>query len=339
MEELTIDEESIDSTPMIEVPKQKTKVTTATKKVDTISKDNSTGLINCLRNERVIVRHINRPVGLVQNPKHILYGGMAENAVKVFVTPMLSSGNFVNVLTDSEKEYLEYIMGLEYNALSVYKRPLQDNYWSDCNESGVSKVRLTKQDNILDLSSPEDYIRYKILLANKDLICPSLKDLEDHPKASYQFVIVIENEEVKMERADMTYTMQCYFELGKIQNDIDTLRTLTELLTGRPTSPSSKIEFLQNNLNNIIKSNAKTFLRAATDELLPYKVILNRGIAAKCIIKNGNYYILRDGQNKTNLCEDGQEPTLNNAAKFISMPQHQDFKFLIEAKINEINNK
>lgn len=142
-----------------------------------------------------------------------------------------------------------------------------------------------------------------------------------------------------MERADMTYTMQCYFELGKIQDDIDTLRTLTELLTGRPTSPSSKIEFLQNNLNNIIKSNAKTFLRAATDELLPYKVILNRGIAAKCIIKNGNYYILRDGQNKTNLCEDGQEPTLNNAARFISMPQHQDFKFLIEAKINEINNK
>ena len=66
-------------------------------------------------------------------------------------------------------------MQLEYNALSVHKKV--DNFWDDSNDVGISKVRLTKQDTILDLTSPEDYIKYKILLANKDFIAPSLQAL------------------------------------------------------------------------------------------------------------------------------------------------------------------
>ena len=63
-------------------------------------KRGSRQLINCLRNERIIVRHIPKVGGMITNPKHILYGGMAENAIKIFTVPRLSSGMFVNVLTD-----------------------------------------------------------------------------------------------------------------------------------------------------------------------------------------------------------------------------------------------
>ena len=114
-------------------------------------------LVSCLRNERVIVRHIPKERGMVTNPKHILFGGMAESATRTFVVPRLSSGMFVNVLTDSEKAFLEEIMGLEYNALSIYKKV--DNFWDDSNDNGISRVRLTKQDNYLNLADPEDYIR------------------------------------------------------------------------------------------------------------------------------------------------------------------------------------
>ena len=62
-------------------------------------------------------------------------------------------------------------MGLEYNALSVYKR--ENNFWDDSNDIGISKVALRKQDNYFDLSKPEDYIKYKILLANKNFIAAS----------------------------------------------------------------------------------------------------------------------------------------------------------------------
>ena len=104
-------------------------------------------MINCLRQERVLVRHIPKEGGMISNPKHILYGGMAENAIRYFTVPKLSSGMYVNVLTDKEKEFLEEVMGLEYNTLSIYKKV--DNYWEN------NMVRLTKQDNVFDLSDPE----------------------------------------------------------------------------------------------------------------------------------------------------------------------------------------
>lgn len=113
--------------------------------------------VSCLTNERIIVRHIPKQSGIVTNPKHILYGGMAENAIRSLCAPKLSSGAFINVLTDTEKDYLERIMGLEDNALSIYKK--KDNFWESV------YVRLTKQDNFLNLADPNDYIKYKILLA------------------------------------------------------------------------------------------------------------------------------------------------------------------------------
>ena len=125
-------------------------------------------LVNCLRKEKVCVRYVPRQSHMVTDPKHILYGGMAEDAVKTFVVPKLTTGTYVNVLTNKEMAFLENILGMDKGALSVYKK--QDNFWSDANPQGINKVRLRKQDNYLDLSIPEDYIRYKILLANKDFV-------------------------------------------------------------------------------------------------------------------------------------------------------------------------
>ena len=148
------------------------------------------GPINCLRNERVIVRYILRPSTMVPNKNHVLYGGMAETAIRRFTVPRLSNGSFKNVLTN---QYLEHVMGLEFNALSVHNR--KNNFWDDSNPEGFGRVELHKQDNYLDLSVPEDYIKYKVLLANKDQICPSMQELEERPKATYQFVILSENAE------------------------------------------------------------------------------------------------------------------------------------------------
>lgn len=286
-------------------------------------------LVNCLRNERIIVRHIPRQSNMVQNPKHVLYGGMAENAVRVFVVPRLTSGKYVNVLTNDEKNYLEHIMGLEDNALSIHKR--EHNFWDDSNPDGIAKVLLKKQDNYLDLSDPSDYIKYKILIANKDWIAPSLKALEDHPKATYQYVIIGEGDETKSAKNNMSNTMMCYKEYGKIEEDTDTLRLIIETLDGRPVASTSKLEFLQTKVNDLIQANPKTFLKVITDKMLPIKVLIRKGVAAGIITKKGDYLYLRS-DNKP-LCEDGEDPTLNIAAKYLNNPKHQSIKFAIEAEL------
>ena len=320
------DEESLEMTELEKPVTQAPATRTAKKPIKA-----DTQLVSCLRNERVIVRHIPKQSGMVTNPRHILYGGMAENTKKTFVVPRLSSGVFVNVLTDSEKAYLEEIMGLEYNALSVYKRPESENYWNDGNDTGISRVTLGKDDNYLNLADPEDYIRYKILLANKDFIAPSMQALEDSPKETYQFVIIAEGEETKMAKNNMSYTMRCYKEFGKVEEDADTLRTIVELIDGRPTSPHSKLEFLQTKANNLIQADSKLFLRVVTDPLLSTKVLIKKAIAANLISNRGNYLYMRNDNSP--LCESNEEPTLNIAAKYLNSPKHQEIKFGIEAKL------
>lgn len=324
MEDIKIDNSEL---PLVEVSKQ---TKHENKQKDKKTYENSSELINCLRNERIIVRHIPKTTGIWgNNPKHILSGGMAEGAVRTFVVPRLSSGMFVNVLTDNEKAFLEEIMGLEYNALSIYKKV--DNFWDDSNEGGINRVRLTKQDNYFNLADPEDYIRYKILLANKDYIAPSIQVLQDYPKATYQFVIISEGEETKIAKTNMSTTMLCYKEYGKIENDIDTLRVIIEIFSGKSTSSNTKLEFLQTKINEFIQTDSKLFLKIITDPMLNTKVLIKKCIEAGLIANRGNYLYLRsDG---TPLCENGEEPTFNTAAKYLNSPKHQEILFTLQAKL------
>ena len=325
MPDFDIDDSTIEATPLQVVEKE----IPMAKETKQATVKSTAATVNCLRNERVIIRHIPKESGMITNPKHILYGGMAENAVRTFVVPRLSSGVFVNILTDSEKAFLEEVMGLEYNALSIYKKV--DNFWDDSNESGISRVRLTKQDNYLNLADPEDYIRYKILLANKDYIAPSLQALQDSPKATYQFVIISEGDETKSAKDNMSATMKCYKEFGKIENDINTLRVIVETIDGRPTAPTVKLEFLQGRINTLIQADSKIFLRVITDPMLSTKVLIKRAIEAGLISNRGNYLYLKS--DNTPLCEVNEEPTLNIAAKFLNAPKNQEIKFALEAKL------
>lgn len=326
----TVPDFDIDNTeiPLQEVPKEEDTVSPKkTQKKVEVSDD---ALVSCLRNERIIVRHVPKLTGMWgNNPKHVLSGGMAEGAVRTFAVPRLSSGMFVNVLTDKEKAFLEEMMGLEYNALSIYKKV--DNFWDDSNENGINKVRLTKQDNYFNLSDPEDYIRYKILLANKDYIAPSLQALQDTPKATYQFVIISEGEETKVAKNNMSTTMMCYKEFGKIEDDIDTLRVIVETIDGRPTSQTAKLEFLQTKVNSLIQADSKIFLKVITDPMLSTKVLIKRAIEAGLISNRGGFLYLRS--DNTPLCEANEEPTLNTAAKYLNSPKHQEIKFSLEAKL------
>lgn len=285
-------------------------------------------LVNCLRNERVIIRHINRPSSIT-DPRHVNYGRMNENSKKTYVVPRLSSGIFVNVLTNEEKDFLENLLGLEPNALSIYKR--EDNFWDDSNESGLASVTLFKQDNILNLADPEDYIRYKILLANKDYIAPSYEYYEDHPKATYEYYITSEEAESKEALRSVGNKSKAYLELGTMKDNINKMRVLLEILTGKATSPNTKSEYLQVELSKNIEGNAKEFLRIVSDPLLDTKVLIKECLEAGFISKRGDWYSLKSDNSP--LCEAGEDPTLNVAAKYLNAPKHQDILFSLQAKL------
>ena len=298
------------------------------KKVVEYSANNSE-VVNCLRNEKVIVRHIDKSFMGINNPKHVLSGGMSVNAIRKFGVPKLTNNTYMNVLTNAEKDFLEEALGLEKNALSVHRKV--DNFWDDSNGNGISQVILGKEDNYLTLSNPVDYIKYKILLTNKNRICPSLKEWQDSPKATYEFVLINEGDETKSSKQSMTLLQQCIKEYGKLEDDKDALRLVIETVTGRPTSPNSKLDWLQTKAFELAQSNGKMFLATVTDELLQTKVLIKKAIEEGSILFKGNLLYLKEGN--TPMCEFGQEPTLNIAAKYLNSPKHQDVLFALQAKV------
>lgn len=285
---------------------------------------NSIEPINPLRKDRVIVRFVPRENDQITDRKHVAYGGMMDNAMRGFTVPMLSNGVYKNVLTDNEKTYLEGLLGLEENGLSVYNK--KDNYWDNY------LIRLGKQDTILDLSNPEDYITYKVLLANTATVAPSVKELRENYKASYQYVIMEPNDEYSDSKNRVNNTMQCYVEFGAIKEKFDTLKCIIETIDGRPVASNTKIEFLQSKAADLIAANPKLFLETITDPLLNTKIIIKKAVEAGLISKRGEYYYFREDGSP--MCGPNEDPTFTVAAKYLSLPQNQELKFSIEAKLN-----
>jgi len=289
------------------------------------SESKSKDLISCLRNEKVIVKYAVKPNSNITDPKHALYGGMAETASRVFTVQMLRNGNLTNVLTDDEKDFLEDYMGLEKNALSVHLR--KDNYWKNY------QVRLTKSDTILDLSTVEDFIKYKVLLTNSSVICPSLEMFTD-PKGrntTYQYYIVGAEDDVKQTNKNMSVKMESMLELGKIQDKKNILKIVVEMMSGKKVSKESKLEFIQSSAFKEIESNPKLFLSIVKDPYFPTKILISECLEYGILsTRSGLYYVT---SNSEPLCGAGEESTLVVASKYLNLPKKQELKLSLEAKL------
>ena len=277
---------------------------------------------SCLTNERVIIRPVLREDGVINNPKHVYYGGMAANAVKVYCVPRLEgSGNYVNVLTNKEKAFLEQAMGLEKNALSIYLKV--NNYWDNV------YIRLTKEDNYLDLSIPDDYIKYKVLLSNKDAICPNINTLQESPKRTYKFVIIKENEEVSLKNKELSANMEAYMKLGELQSDIKLLKLIVETVDGRPIAKEDPAIVLAA-AQKVISANAKLFIIVANDPYIKTKLLIKEAVEQRVISKRGDFYYLKEGNMP--LCADNEEPTLAIASRYLNLPKNQNLRIAIMAQ-------
>lgn len=281
-------------------------------------------LINCLRNEKVSIKFVPNQKGLILDPKHVLYGGLGEVSKRRFVVPMLQSGVFKNILTNAEKDYLEHIMGLPDNALSVYKKI--DNYWTN------NFVSLGKETSSLDLSSPDDYIKYKILLANPDYIAPSKEELQNNRKATYQYVIEKEGDSINSSVKNLNITATAYILFGSIKDDIKKLAAIVENASGKIVSKLEK-NFVYAQVEATIKDYPERFVEAAEDTYLDTKILIKDAIETGHVRKRGSYYYLTE--NNAPLCSGKQEPTLQSACEYLNAPKYQEVLFTLQSKVNK----
>ena len=264
----------------------------------------------------ITIKHISRKKGMASNvgEDHVISGGMLMGSVRKYQAPLLRNGSIANVLTTAEKEYLEEVTGLE---LSVYK-----DFWT------THFVSLFKEDNRLDLSSPMDYISYKILLFNKNEIASSWS--ERSKKLTYEFVMVESDEELIERKVSFDAKKEAFKLYGKIEDDKDKLIGLLTLLNNKPISKDSSLAWLQVEVEKIIDKKPESFVSLVKDVALDTKLLLNDAVTNGYVKKSGNKYSTVDG---LDLCENSQVPTFENAIKYLDNVKHQDVRSLIEAKI------
>ena len=190
-------------------------------------------------------------------------------------------------------------------------------------------MKLGKEDTILNLNDPEEYIKYKVLLSNVDQIAPSLDEVSLRPKETYEYVLLHEEEEAKANQKRVNKNIEAYKAFGKLENDRDKLRTIVEIATSRPQHKTVSLEILTDQVDRLIQADANLFLTIAQDPLLDTKVLLKKGRECGAVkVKNDLFY---DSDGKP-LCDAGNA-TFSVAAEWLNKPKNQGTKLAIEAKI------
>jgi hypothetical protein len=272
-----------------------------------------------LPKEKIVVKFIKRNRGMAANvdKNHVISGGMLVNATKKFQAPLQKNGTIANVLTEAEKEHLEKITGLN---LSVY-----GDFWKN------HFVSLVKEDagNLFDLSNPFDYLSYAVLRSlSKHDIAPSWADRNKN--LTYQFAITREHEEMAESKQKYDSKKDAFKLYGKIEDNKDMLLGVLKLLTNKPISKDSKLDWLQNEVEKFVDQEPLKFTKLLKDSSLETKLLINDALEKKVIVKKANKYSTADG---LDLCNAGEIATFENAIRYLEEPINQEVKTIIEAKV------
>lgn len=277
-----------------------------------------------LPDKRVTVKFIKKAKGLAANVKdnHIISGGMLETASRSFCVPTMRSGGLKNVLTKEEKEYLEdgHFRGVD---LSVYAE-----FWKDF------AVKISKDGITLDLLNPEDFLKYKLLLAWDKVISPSLETYKRTRRPSYQFYMIMEGEEQKALSKTLNVTKQAWKLYAKVEDNRDILISVLNLMTNKKISTSSTIDFIRTEVEHLVDSKAEEFVAVMEDADFEIKSVIALAENAGFIKKKSGKYETIDG---LKLAGKGDIATLSNAVKYLTNPRNAEVLDIIKARLDNNN--
>lgn len=273
-----------------------------------------------LPSEEIIVKFIPRRKGMAAHvaDNHVIAGGMMSKSKIKYQAPIQANGATANILTKIEKKHLEKITGLN---LSVYGDFFQTFF-----------VSLFKDDasNHFKLWDPIDFISYKILMACTNEIAHTWEARKVNPEYRFAITRIGEVQDEKKKKLDVK--KEAFKLYGKIEDDKGKLLSVLKLLTNNPIASSSKIEWVQGRVEEIVDNTPKAFLDVIKDPSFETKALINRGIEAKIITKEGNQYSTNDG---IVLSNSGEIATFSAAVRYLDDDKNQELRLFIEARIDK----
>ena len=102
-------------------------------------------------------------------------------------------------------------------------------------------------------------------------------------------------------------------------------------MSNKPIAETTSLEWLQANVEEYIDTMPSRFVEIMQDSSFDIKVLINKAVDKRVIIKKSNKYSTNDG---LDLCRQGETASFENAVKYLEDPKNQEVKSIIEAKLN-----
>ena len=203
--------------------------------------------------------------------------------------------------------------------LSVYKK--KDNYWH------TFKVKLDKEERILDLSDPIDNLTYRICMLSPH-VAPNWETR--YQSASFQFALQDEEVIVQEKVTKANKKKDAYKFLGKVENNPDRMRNILRVY-GNKVAPNAKAETMYATLDELIddEKSLPGLLAVINDPNFEMKIFIEDALSVGAILKKGTRYSLPGG--------DKIGGVLNDVIDYFKDAVNQDIYLKIKNQI-ELSN-
>lgn len=271
-------------------------------------------------NTKVIVKPVMRMRNpMIENPEHEAYFLFGTASID-YCLPSDRNNNLINPFESKEEQkWLEKELDADLN---IYKKV--DNYWTK------HRVRLGKDERLLNLSNAKDYIDYLILKANKLYIAPDGDSMMK--RATYRYALVAEEFQVKAQVKSSDKKKKAYKEAARLEERGKDFMLNFLKVYGHRASPESKTEFLVSQIDQIIESDIDGFLKIVDDKNYEYKLLIANAVEVGAVHKKGRLFYLPGGDP---LCGPGEAPTIETVVKYILEPANSDILIALKARISD----
>lgn len=187
-----------------------------------------------------------------------------------------TTGQLIDPLTAEEREYFEQpsVLSMKAGDLSIYRNK-KENYW------GRFYVKVDKDGLELDLSDPIQYLQYKVLKMNTDLVAPSF---DDRFKGTPKFMLVDKDYQVQAKVAETNLMESVWMEFGAIKNSPNKLKNVLRMFHDKPVG-KAKHEFLIAEVKKIIDEDPNKFINIITDKNFEMKAFVEDALEVGAIVK------------------------------------------------------
>lgn len=235
-----------------------------------------------------------------------------------------------NPLTLEERKFFENSekSGLAFNPgdLAVNHKD-KDNYWNN----PLNRVILDAAGTDLDISQPEDYLKWKYILSNTQLVAKNPEELDGSAKKkTFRWVIEPEGYQATVKSNKYNETQKIYRFLGKIDDDkVSMINFLMEAYPKKHIASSTTEEFLRGELNKLATEKPKLFITVMEDTDRNVKALIKKALKCNALTLDGVSYQLYTG--------DVLAESLVDMIKFLKDPENQEIVDKLEIKIEQSN--